>query len=314
MRTNKNIWSAFHVFLSGSLELEQFINSWLGPKAKELITLGFAEKWFFMRYWDGGPHIRVRFLNLKDETSVFSEIQKAAKNYLTKNPISAEQYYSEHKFDGEPVDVEKLHWHEDGTVVMYDYEPEIQRYGGEFGIYVNEALFNTSSDLAIAIIKQTEGNIDKRLQVSLVLIIASIFSFKPSVAILSSFCNYYAEFWSSHVTQPRKTNNNAVASQKMFQSILKLQQEVEDGVSKGAQAIWVANLKKGIKQFENLYKKKQLFSPFSGKKIVSKDEYDTSVLSMLGSQIHMLNNRLGDTPPYEYYLTTMILDAINYSG
>lgn len=311
MTTNQQRnWSAFHIFLHDSEQQESFIQEWLTPKIKAITSTKQAESWFFLRYWDGGPHLRVRFLNLQNEQALLEEMQVAAQKFKAENPLTKETYYANHSFDGAPVDVQSLEWHDDGEVKMFPYEPEYARYGGQEAIAKNEELFYVSSEIAVAIINATQGKIEHRLQLSLKFIICSIFAVNPDSQALQQFATYYAEFWRSHATGVNYSPNPG-GDPQLMQSIEGFRQETVNNSAGGAIGTWIQLLKKSISQFHKIYQDGLLLSPLDGEVVSTDDQFHMAVMSMIGSQIHMLNNRLGVTPAYEFLLSSRIRDALS---
>ncbi|UAA40055.1 hypothetical protein KIH87_06810 [Paraneptunicella aestuarii] len=307
-------WTAFHIFLHDVEQQERFIREWLSVKVKDIKASGSADAWFFLRYWDGGPHVRVRFLNLKNAEALQQEIQSAAQQYISVTPLTAEQYYGNHSFDGEPVDFASLQWHDDGSVEMFDYEPEFARYGGELAITVNEDLFYISSEIAQAIIAATQGKIEQRLQLSMKIIACSIFAINPEPMALQQFATYYAEFWRGHAggINPGSPDVQLQATLETFrqETINNSSAGGSSGGSFGVIGTWVNFLKKSVPQWQKIYEDGGLISPVDGSKVSSTEQFHMAIMSMVGSQIHMLNNRLGVTPAYEFVLASRIRDAL----
>ncbi|MDA6131158.1 hypothetical protein OSK38_27810, partial [Escherichia coli] len=69
LRTN---WKAYHVFYHGNLDI--LIQQCIKPITKKLLSEGIAEKFFFIRYWEGGPHIRLRVNQLAEDSYKNEEI------------------------------------------------------------------------------------------------------------------------------------------------------------------------------------------------------------------------------------------------
>ncbi|MCY7294749.1 thiopeptide-type bacteriocin biosynthesis protein [Alteromonas sp. a30] len=302
-------WSAFHIFMHDSAKQDPFLQSWLTVKAKSLVAAKEAESWFFLRYWDGGPHLRIRFLNLKDEAGLLAEIQDAVSAYKADVALNAEDYYAGHSFDGEPVDIQSLEWHHDGDVKIYPYEPEYERYGGHEAIIVNEDLFYASSQIATAIINATMGKFEQRIQLSLKFIICSIFAVVPDNEALKMFATHYADFWRGHA-QGVDASIDSNAAAQLKQSIEVFKQETINGTATGAIAMWITLIKQSVERFRKVYLDGNLVSPVDGSKVTTEEQYQMTIMSMMGSQIHMLNNRLGVSTAYEFVLSSRIRDAL----
>ncbi|MFC3033257.1 thiopeptide-type bacteriocin biosynthesis protein [Pseudoalteromonas fenneropenaei] len=127
-------WKSLHFFIhdyNKINELLSFLNANLAPEIKSEL--------FFIRYWLGGPHIRIRFKNEQHEPA----IRKALVTYWDKNhfisSLNAGEYYKNYQryFAAD----EQICWYENGHVEEIAYEPELTRYGGENGIAHCEAFF-----------------------------------------------------------------------------------------------------------------------------------------------------------------------------
>lgn len=144
-------WSAVYVYLHRSREhIDAFLLDHLAPRAEGLVTEGHAKAWFFLRYWDGGPHLRVRFLDADpDAVRAFSEDLRtsAAQTSEEAVPVDRDAYYA-----NLPL-ADRDRWHPDGDVVDAVYEPEIERYGGPAALEVCEDFFCVSSSIALAVLR-----------------------------------------------------------------------------------------------------------------------------------------------------------------
>ncbi|WP_285733046.1 thiopeptide-type bacteriocin biosynthesis protein [Nocardiopsis sp. ATB16-24] len=144
-------WSAVYVYLHRERDrIDAFLLDHLAPRAEELVSRGRAKAWFFLRYWDGGPHLRVRFLDADPEAiREFSQSMREAAEKTSGEAVALDSaaYYA----DLPQADTER--WHGDGDVVEAVYEPETERYGGPRALEVCEDFFCTSSAIALAVLR-----------------------------------------------------------------------------------------------------------------------------------------------------------------
>jgi thiopeptide-type bacteriocin biosynthesis protein len=145
------IWSAVYVYLHRSRErIDSFLLDHLAPHAEEMVTRGHAKAWFFLRYWDGGPHLRVRFLDADaGAVDAFSERMRAAAAKTADDAVTLDSavYYAD------LPQADPARWHGDGDVVGAVYEPETERYGGPGALEVCEDFFCVSSAIAVAVLR-----------------------------------------------------------------------------------------------------------------------------------------------------------------
>lgn len=245
------------------------------------------DKWFFIRYWEGGPHFRIRFLNPKSEI-VEKEVTKEIREYFLNNPnenkIKREDYYKNSKFDGKPVKAEELDWYEEGDIVNIKYEPEIERYGGKNVMEYSESIFMESSYLVKHLILATKNNYAKRLIYSsaVTFILAKTLSEIYGKTDASKFFENYKRIWINFI----ESSEYEEKLQQFLVSNLNAVETVKANLSQN---------KMFNKYLENI---KKIFSY-----IVDTIEDPRRLEYVIASHIHMTNNRLGITPLYEYYIS-----------
>jgi thiopeptide-type bacteriocin biosynthesis protein len=123
----KEEWFAFYLFVN--ILTDDLITSWLAPLIAHInqVLLRRSES-FFIRYSEGGPHVRVRIYITESE----KETVRAA----------IETYTDEFKARSQTGQIDKL--------VYCDYLPEVKRYGDERTIYWAEMQFVASSEIVMA--------------------------------------------------------------------------------------------------------------------------------------------------------------------
>jgi thiopeptide-type bacteriocin biosynthesis protein len=95
---------------------------------------GLVDKWFFLRYADPDPHLRVRWHG--DGDRLVSQLLP---------DVSAAM---------EPALAAGLLW----QVEVGTYEREIERYGGPAGVDTAERLFEADSDTVLEVLRMAQGN------------------------------------------------------------------------------------------------------------------------------------------------------------
>jgi thiopeptide-type bacteriocin biosynthesis protein len=117
----------------GEASADRVITDAVGPVVEAALASGAADGWFFLRYADPDPHLRVRLHGppgrLHAEVRPRLEAAAAAS-----------------------VDAGGL-WR-----VQFDtYEREVERYGGDRGVEVAERVFAADSDAALAVLRSLAG-------------------------------------------------------------------------------------------------------------------------------------------------------------
>ncbi len=127
---NKRSWISLHIFYNG--DLNKLLWKLLIPFVEQLYTSHLINHYFFIRYWEGGTHIRLRILptgNLSPEW-----IENGLINALETNRALQEEV----------------------RIVLTEYVPEFKRYGGSHSINLAEECFEYSSNAIMKILKQHE--------------------------------------------------------------------------------------------------------------------------------------------------------------
>lgn len=143
-------WSTLYAYHHGtSTEVSSFITEVVAPAARAIVAEERAADWHYLRYWTGGPHVRVR---LRDAVpGAADELAVTLRNALASRPqpegYTPEQFYA--RFPQADVS----HWMTHGEVVRAAYEPEVRRYGGMDALQLAEEFFGTSSELAAAVLR-----------------------------------------------------------------------------------------------------------------------------------------------------------------
>lgn len=106
----------------------------LAPAIAAAQQAGLVEQWFFLRYADPEPHLRIRFAG--DPQTLSSQVLPMLHAVLAGCAARG------------------LVW----KIVVDTYEREIERYGGPEGIELAEQLFCADADAALAIVSACEGD------------------------------------------------------------------------------------------------------------------------------------------------------------
>lgn len=105
----------------------------VAPLVEQVVSAGLAERWFFLRYSDPQPHIRLRF---------FGDQRRLASDLLPALNVAAAPFIRDGRI-----------W----RVQLDTYEREIERYGGPLGVDLAERLFAADSMAALSLISEYGG-------------------------------------------------------------------------------------------------------------------------------------------------------------
>lgn len=301
-------WFALHIFLSDAAAADRFLLDWVTPQVRQLMGNGSASGWFFLRYWEGGPHLRVRLRGLSPaaRTQLLADARAAVPAYLSAQPPTREAYYRNHFFDGQPMDLAQLPWYDEGSVEVLPYEPEWRRYGGTAGLPVNEQLFDLGSTLALGLVRASPGDVSRRLQLAASLMPLFALAWQSDLAGVARFLDDYVAYWSLSSAQVKAFNAPAHAPAPTAEQCQRLAQQLQgarDGATvRSPAALLMAGLDAALAQWAIQRHQGLLVSPITGAPVADDAQHRLALQAMLASQLHMLNNRLGLAPMQEVAL------------
>lgn len=162
---------------------------------------GVIEQFFFIRYFEGGPHLRLRLLGQPDRlvAEAVPFLEKEAAAYFAQRPSE--------RSPTAPPD-----WFPNDSVVWIAYEPETERYGGPVAIQWAERQFQASSEASRGAIASAEWTYSRSLGVGLQLHTAYSCYLLDTPAERANFWNAVAANWSAY---PLLTSNSAQGTNRI---------------------------------------------------------------------------------------------------
>lgn len=289
----------------------------------------WADQFFFIRYWERGPHIRLRFKGDKKtlENKLKPYLDNYFKKYFKKNPSKREN----------PEWLKKLpkdqKWFPNNTIQYIEYEPETERYGGSKGILIAEKQFEASSKAVLSVMKESaDWNYDRALGTAIQMHLGFAFALQMSVEELKHFCSLVYNGWfpRAYSYDPNRT---AEETKKIQKVILKAFEEnfgkQKPGLINYHQTIWnalkentefeqewfnqwIKDMKRINTELRSSQKQKKLVFPkwFRSNNKIKISKSNQSLWSILESYVHMTNNRLGILNRDEAYLGFIIMNCI----
>jgi hypothetical protein len=183
-------WTALHAYYHGDLSAP--LTAAVAPAMRALSAGGLLGRWFFVRYWEGGPHLRIRLLPREaSRDAALAVVSTALESYLNAHPagdrvglepyvvLAAELARREGRTDYErtlcPPD----------RVVAADYRPEHEVYGKGAWMDAVERHFCESSELAVRIIEQ-RPSLSRRRGLALSAGLLAWAVYEPRLGLLAS--------------------------------------------------------------------------------------------------------------------------------
>ncbi|WP_309896486.1 lantibiotic dehydratase [Archangium sp.] len=118
---------------SGPVTLERLLGGALGEAVRQAVASGAVDRWFFIRYQDPEPHLRLRFHGASERllAEVLPRLSAACAAVLE----------------------EGSGW----RVQLDTYQREVERYGGPVGIALAEELFQADSEAVLDLLQSYGG-------------------------------------------------------------------------------------------------------------------------------------------------------------
>ncbi|MEU7929929.1 thiopeptide-type bacteriocin biosynthesis protein [Micromonospora echinofusca] len=299
-------WSALHVHLhAGSDSTEAVLREHIVPATTDLLARGEISSWFFVRYWEGGPHLRWRVADATPETvrrmraGLVEAVAALPPPARELRPADWYAQFGVHTSDRADVGHgagggPELGWHPHGTVLEQPYRPEVDRYGGPDAIGAAEELFAASSRVAVALLDAPPA---RRRSTTVDLLFAFLTASGLDGHEAVRFLRGYANGWTL-VPESRGQDLGPalVAAERDFHadpSVYPARQRlIADIVARGRGAstsvnYWADEVAAYVERLRALDGQGRLRGTVPG---------------VLSSQLHMLHNRLGLSIPAECHL------------
>ena len=194
-------WGSIHVFYDTNQD--NLILECLAPLAEWLVQSRQISQIFFIRHWQGGPHVRFRFRLAKEreQNNILCYVQGRIAEYLAQQPspsvISEDVYrkvaaaFAEREGTGADI------WprHPNNSMIVSQYFPEWNKYGGAEGMRTAERFFEGSTFLAFQMLSKFQHSREKRLGTGFVMAISAAYAFGLASNDAASFFHSYSQLW-----------------------------------------------------------------------------------------------------------------------
>ncbi len=325
MNNNNQNWLAAYLYYGEPWE--DFLLNLVAPFVEMVFNKNFAEQYFFIRYWERGPHIRLRFKGNRKCTDkdLKPKIEKFFTEYFREKPSGRK----EPQFD-QP---EGKQWFPNNSVQFIEYEPETERYGGPVGTDISEELFQASSNAVLKIFKENpEWNYENSLAAGIQMHLGFSHSFGLSryetIEFFSKICSSWdmalinisnredkQEIIKKRENLRKSFEENFQSQKPMLSNFTQLLQEVLNSNTIFENEWlnnWLSDLNLVSLRLTKAIEKKQIIFPswFRYDDKLKAPESKQALWSILYSYIHMTNNRLGILNQDEAYLAYLIKRSV----
>lgn len=333
-RTSKT-WLAAYLYYAEPWE--EFLIKVMKPFVDDVMKEALAEQFFFIRFWEQGPHIRLRF---KGETNILeNQLKPQLENYFL-------NYFKEYpSVRQDPKEMDKWQARQsnqqlfpNNSIQYIEYDPEVERYGGPLAILTAEKQFEISSRAVMAVIEDSEfWDYDRALGAAIQLHLGFAFALGIDLIEAGEFFSRIARHWFASAyggykgytatIPPEELKKRQEITMKAFEenfsnqktALVSFHETLWSALTEGMEFeqewlnVWIQQMKsitgelKAIQQ-QNKLTIPQWFQPELDKKTPVERQYWWPILE---SYIHMTNNRLGILNRDEAYLGFLIKESLN---
>ncbi len=313
-------WLAAYLFYGEPWET--FLIEAVQPFVAQTLASGAAEKFFFIRYWEQGPHVRLRF---KAETAVLAEqVRPQLEPYFTRYFLRVPSQ----RVEPQGCRAADLQWRPNHTICFVPYEPEIERYGGPVGMAIAEEQFHLSSRVVLELLSSGGWSYERALGAAIQLHLGLAWGLGMSLAETRHFYGRISEAWlnraysdSPHLSAAERKTRGRITLEAFAQSFARQQislvafhrqywRGLEDG--RMFQQTWLNEWLRGIDDIggQLAAAREQLILPPEFNPDLPVPVEQQRLWSILGSYVHMTNNRLGILNRDEAYLGYLIVKTL----
>lgn len=302
-------WVSAHIYYTSNWN--EFLVNVISKFIETHIEICSITSYFYIRYSENGPHIRLRLLTSKKDL-MEARIKDYFERYFKYNPSVRGGTYKGKLF-------------ENNTIQFIKYSPEYERYGGEFGVKVSEQHFCQSTRVILQILSANDFNnysviIGKAISLHVSFIYAV--GFKCFRCISTFFYGIYKEWIEYNISQ-LKDNRSYQDKNEFLVSTLEAKYRKS---SHGIQNI-CKTLYEGVndeREFDehwlnawiphvNLLKEELSTLEFGGILQIphtkGRKARNPNIAVLYESYIHMNNNRLGILNADESHIAFMLYRA-----
>jgi len=299
---NNQEWVSVYIY--HNISFEKVIIELIKPLVFELETNNKITNSFFIRYFDDGPHIRLRLYTNKNDF-IKNYISKYIADFFSSNNTPNTDY----------------------SIKFNNYIQEIQRYGGDNCIKISENHFEASSKCILDSISDNYTNWDYSLAISHAIQMHLIFAKEAMNTLDESiyFFNSVFNNWLAHAIKPNDnekiTHAEIEKTITFFKNSYNSQKETINYLTK---TIWTENLEnhwaldwsKKCNELQAemilLFQQDKISIPkwfaYNEKSPINKQNQIT--WSIYDSYVHMTNNRLGINLRDESFIAFLILNGL----
>lgn len=290
MGENKSGWLNYHLYYHQ--DPGSAIDGFVRPLVVDLLRSDRIDRFFFVRYGLGGPHIRLRLHPRPGASDLVAEAaEDRARDFLASRPSTSNLTTpsilrgNQQLLASDPHETDNSVY-PDNTFLAFPFRPEIERYGGPELWRDSLDFFVISSAAALELLREHGGEPRTR-QVTLAfqILAGQALSFARDEEDLIVLLRYAVDIWGGRMSQAMEKADRVLAEKrKVFDQLF--ERELDFGVAVATRT----ELNEGARRLAWAVR-----------------DADRSVHQRIGtSQLHMTANRLGLNNAEEVFLSQIL--------
>ncbi len=320
-------WLSAYLFYSEPWE--KFLIEAVHPFVENIFKEGLSEQFFFIRYWERGPHIRLRFKGQPDllENVLRPKLKSYFRDYFNRYPtVRKDPDWVKNLPEGQK-------WFPNNSIQLIAYEPEIIRYGGSVGLLIAEKQFEISSRCVLAVIRESSAwDYERALGAAIQMHLSFAHSMGMTLQETVRFYSYISEGWLLNAVGHENSQSFKELDKKKEIVLNAFIESFDKQKAKLAsfhktlwnaldnrcefEQEWLNTWHKGISQIAAELRRAQLNQQLilEKSKLSNPSNIDPKDIiafsQILESYVHMTNNRLGIMNHDEAYLGFLITQSL----
>ena len=272
------MWMSFHIYYYGDTNLA--LLGLVAPLVRSLLSAGRIERFFFIRYSLGGPHIRLRLRTYPElAVEVNESVRKGALDFFARWPSNEEL--------GPNLALYGPVLQPNNSLESALFDPEVERYGGSARIIDSFDFFSVSSvEVLDALAKSHREPWSRQLPLIFCMLLSQALGFSRSEVEFLETLDYMSAFQSDLGGRIAQRAEDALSGRR--ESLFKLfRDETARNLAAGALGTVLAEAARRLSD-----RNKSLNGP--ARRLIH------------ASQMHMTANRLGLKNGEEVYLGLLL--------
>ena len=324
---SQSSWISLHVHYNS--DPHWLLKDGIAPAIRELQERDLVSQYFFIRYWEQGPHVRLRLRTSGDKQHQSCEVAGSViRDYLRRRPsvfrfptpnmpasfsrlFVAE--YGEQELRRKYGDTGQIPFAENNHIAQVAYSPEYQRYGGEHGVAIAERHFQVSSDHVLRCLSMENGH-DFRVILGrgYRLMLYTCLALLPGRSEQLRFLDSYQRQWNGLIGSlsdmvglqfDRKYKASKPALDRSTAACIQLVEGLNEG--RPEEQEWFTHVQGLRKELADAFARGTLRVPEGVGTIEQAIHY------LIPGYVHMTNNRLGISIADEVYMAYIMHRSLN---